>query len=178
MNQDEIKEFIAEQTVAGFTLAEIQDQLAEKGVKLRFMELRLLASEIETVLAEKKAQKAAAEAAAIAREEQKQAPRPPMASAPEAGTPPMASAAPQDDVPASQGVPESLAAPRGQTTVTVSPIQRPGFVATGSVTFGSGVTADWLLDQTGRLGLDNASGQPDEQDIREFQQELKKAFGV
>ena len=59
-------------------------------------------------------------------------------------------------------------------SVSVSPIQRPGFVVSGSVSFGSGVTADWYVDQTGRLGLDNASGQPDEQDIQEFQIELRK----
>ena len=67
---------------------------------------------------------------------------------------------------------------RGATTVTVSPIQRPGFAMSGSVSFGSGVTADWYVDQTGRLGLDNASGQPDEQDIQEFQIELRKALGM
>ena len=74
--------------------------------------------------------------------------------------------------------PDGAAKVRGATTVSVSPIQRPGFAMSGSVSFGSGVTADWYVDQTGRLGLDNASGQPDEQDIQEFQIELRKALGM
>jgi hypothetical protein len=68
------------------------------------------------------------------------------------------------------------AAPRGKTTVELSKIARPGTAASGTVKFGSGVTAEWVIDQFGRLGLDKASGKPDEQDIREFQVELQKLF--
>ena len=53
---------------------------------------------------------------------------------------------------------------------------KPGTVANGSVKFGSGVTADWYLDQTGRLGLTNNTGKPTETDIMEFQEELQKLF--
>ncbi|MBO5960090.1 MAG: hypothetical protein J6Q65_08200 [Lentisphaeria bacterium] len=159
MTQDEIKQFIADKTAAGATLVEIQDALAAQGVKMRFMELRLLAAEIESVLAKKEADKAATVAPAETAPEQQD-----NASAAPAATP-----APEQ--PAGEKV-------RGATTVSVSPIQRPGFAMTGSVVFGSGVTADWYVDQTGRLGLDNASGQPDEQDIQEFQIELRKALGM
>ena len=47
MTNDEIKAFIAEQVAAGVSLSKIQDALNEKGAKMTFMELRLLASEIE-----------------------------------------------------------------------------------------------------------------------------------
>lgn len=156
MTQEEIKLFIADKTAEGMSLTAIQDALSAQGVKIRFMELRLLAAEIESVLAKKEAEKAAAEA-----------------PAPEEKKPEEAPAAPAE-TPAPAGG-EKV---RGATTVSVSPIQRPGFAMSGSVSFGSGVTADWYMDQTGRLGLDNASGQPDEQDIQEFQLELRKALGM
>lgn len=159
MTQEEIKQFIADKTAEGMSLTAIQDALSVQGVKIRFMELRLLAAEIESVLAKKEADKAAAEAPAPEEKKAEEAPAPA----------PAETAAP---------APDGAAKVRGATTVSVSPIQRPGFAMSGSVSFGSGVTADWYVDQTGRLGLDNASGQPDEQDIQEFQIELRKALGM
>ena len=60
MTQEEIKQFIADKTAEGMSLTAIQDALSAQGVKIRFMELRLLAAEIESVLAMKEAEKAAA----------------------------------------------------------------------------------------------------------------------
>ena len=159
MTQEEIKQFIADKTAAGMSLTAIQDALSAQGVKSRFMELRLLAAEIESVLEKKEAEKAAAATPAPEEKKAEEAP----ASAPAEPASP---------------APDGAAKVRGATTVSVSPIQRPGFAMSGSVSFGSGVTADWYVDQTGRLGLDNASGQPDEQDIQEFQIELRKALGM
>ena len=156
MTQEEIKQFIADKTAAGMSLTAIQDALSAQGVKIRFMELRLLAAEIESVLEKKEAEKAAAATPAPEEKKAEEAP----ASAP------------------ASPAPDGAAKVRGATTVSVSPIQRPGFAMSGSVSFGSGVTADWYVDQTGRLGLDNASGQPDEQDIQEFQIELRTALGM
>ena len=48
MTHDEIKAFIADRSREGNSLSKIQDMLAEQGVKMTFMELRLIASEIET----------------------------------------------------------------------------------------------------------------------------------
>ena len=158
MTQEEIKQFIADKTAEGLSLTAIQDALSAQGVKIRFMELRLLAAESESVLAKKEAEKAAAEAPAPAPEDKKTEETP--------------------AAPAETPAPAGGEKVRSATTVTVSPIQRPGFAMSGSVSFGSGVTADWYVDQTGRLGLDNASGQPDEQDIQEFQIELRKALGM
>ena len=158
MTQEEIKQFIADKTAAGMSLTAIQDALSAQGVKIRFMELRLLAAEIESVLEKKEAEKAAATPAP----EEKKAEEAPASAPAEPASP----------------APDGAAKVRGATTVSVSPIQRPGFAMSGSVSFGSGVTADWYVDQTGRLGLDNASGQPDEQDIQEFQIELRKALGM
>ncbi len=162
MTQEEIKTFIADKTNEGLSLTAIQDALAAQGVKMRFMELRMLAAEIESVLLRKKETEKPAEAATAEKDTKKTEP---------ADTPAPAESA----APAPEGAAPGL---RGKTSVTLSPIQRPGYLASGTVTFGSGATAEWFLDQTGRLALDNASGQPDQEDIREFQLELRKALGA
>ena len=41
----------------------------------------------------------------------------------------------------------------GDVSVSVSPVTKPGMMASGSVTFSDGVTCDWYLDQFGRPGL-------------------------
>lgn len=162
-----IKKFIAEMVPQGYSLSKIQDMLKERNVNITFMELRLLASEIESgVWAETEAKAEAAR--------KKDAPAP-SGAVPEAEAedafPPEA-----DD---GAGLPPAGADQTltGKTTVEVSPIARPGAVASGSVKFGSGVTAEWMLDQYGRLGLDKPTGKPTEQDIKEFQIELQKALG-
>ena len=174
MDTCEIKQFIAEKVAQGYSLSQIQDLLNQEKVKLTFMELRLIASEIETEVfkaqeavpaAEEKADDvSAADAVSHDMEEEMD----------------NATGMPQDsNAGMDEGMTDAAPAVRGKTTVTVSPIQRPGFHATGTVSFGSGVTAEWFLDQTGRLGLDNVNGgKPDQQDVIEFQEELKKAFGV
>ena len=171
MDQKQIKEFIAQKVPEGYSLSKIQDMLKEQGVHITFMELRLLASEIEEQVWKKTEEtKAAAEPvkdiapAAEPAEEAEAFPEeePPVPAAPMQEPEPTA---------ADQAAP---AAPRGKTTVELSKIARPGTAASGTVKFGSGVTAEWVVDQFGRLGLDKASGKPDEQDIREFQVELQK----
>lgn len=162
-----IKKFIAEMVPQGYSLSKIQDMLKERNVNITFMELRLLASEIESgVWAETEAKAEAAR--------KKDAPAPsgavPEAEAEDAFPPEADDGA---ELPPA-GADQTLT---GKTTVEVSPIARPGAVASGSVKFGSGVTAEWMLDQYGRLGLDKPTGKPTEQDIKEFQIELQKALG-
>ena len=75
--------------------------------------------------------------------------------------------------------PQAQAAPAAGTGVTkieTSKILRPGAMAGGSVTFISGASAEWYVDQYGRLGLDKVKGEPDEADIKDFQTELQKLF--
>lgn len=169
MDRNEIKDFIVEKTLEGMAMTAIQDALAEAGVKIKFMELRLLAAECDAVLEKKRQEKAAAEAkAAAANAEKTAAAAPAPAQTPAAPAP---AAAPAETA-------EAPAGPRGETTVTVSPIQRPGYLACGMVTFGTGGTAEWFLDQSGQLALDNLKGpEPDRQDQQEFVRELKKVLG-
>lgn len=176
MDRNEIKDFIVEKTLEGMPMTAIQDALADAGVKIRFMELRLLAAECDAVLEKKRQEKAAAEAkAAAAANADAPAPAPAPVPAPAAPGP---ANSPDAPAPAPAPAPEENAKPRGATTVTVSPIQRPGYLACGMVTFGSGSTAEWFLDQSGQLALDNVKGaDPDRQDQQEFVAELRKVLG-
>lgn len=175
MTHDEIKAFIAARTREGHNLSKIQDMLAEQGVKMTFMELRLIASEIETSFwqqsepqpeAAPEAEKPAQEAAAPAAEDDF-----PADDADAEQLPPDDAAA-KDGIPADGGEP----APRGRTTVTLDQLARPGFLATGSVSFGSGAGGNWCLDQMGRLMFEKLEGKPDRQDLQEFQLELQRMF--
>lgn len=166
MDRNEIKDFIVEKTLEGMAMTAIQDALAEAGVKIKFMELRLLAAECDAVLEKKRQEKAAAEAKAAA------------ANAEKTAAAPVGQASAPAPAAAEAETAEETVKPRGETTVTVSPIQRPGYLACGMVTFGTGGTAEWFLDQSGQLALDNLKGpEPDRQDQQEFVRELKKVLG-
>ena len=177
MTHDEIKAFIADRTREGNSLSKIQDMLAEQGVKMTFMELRLIASEIETTF-----WKQAEPEAEPASEEKK----PEQAAAPadaDAGANDFPEDAPADEaLPADEPAPadapaaDGEAAPRGVTTVTLDQLARPGFLATGGVKFGSGASGSWCLDQMGRLMFEKLEGKPDRQDLQEFRLELQRMF--
>ena len=155
-----IKRFVAQKLQEGIKLSDIQNLLADElDCRMTFLDLRLLAAELEDVdwsqfdPKEKKAEEVPAPAAPAADE-----------------------ATPAAE-PAADSAAEAAPAAAGSTVVELSRLSRPGAMAHGTVTFASGVTAEWLIDEMGRLGLDKVSGQPTEQDIQDFQVELRKLFG-
>ncbi len=146
MDQDKIKEIVIAELKKKTSLSDIQNLLdSEHGIKITFMELRILASELEEVIAEMAQEEAAAEAIDAEAEE---------------------------DIAADEVEPGS-----GTTVVEVSKLARPGAMMHGTVQFASGASAEWVLDQFGRLGLEKSEGQPTEDDIKEFQAELQKTLG-
>ena len=159
MDEMIIKKFVAQKLHEGVKLSDIQDMLAEElNCKMTFLDLRLMAAELEDVdwskfdPQEKKAEEPAA--------------APSAAENNAAEEPVVAAEAAAEAAPAS-----------GTTTVDLSRLSRPGAMAHGTVKFGSGASAEWLIDEMGRLGLDKVSGEPTENDIAEFQVELRKLFG-
>lgn len=66
-------------------------------------------------------------------------------------------------------------APAG-VSVTMDSITKPQSMASGKVTFSDGETAEWMLDQTGRLGLNPVTPgyRPSQADVLTFQQELQR----
>ena len=68
---------------------------------------------------------------------------------------------------------DSVDEPAGGTVVEISKLTRPGVALSGSVKFASGASAEWVLDQFGRIAFEKNEGKPTEQDIQEFQEQLK-----
>ena len=150
----EIKRFIAEQLASGISLSEIQKLVNEKfQTKLTFLDIRILASELENV--DWNAHDPKVQAKRKGEKGGQAAPPGPGALGPEL------EAGPRD----------------GETLVEVSKLVRPGTALSGTVKFASGSRADWYVDQTGRLGLENVRGeQPTRDDLIAFQDELQKLF--
>jgi hypothetical protein len=65
--------------------------------------------------------------------------------------------------------------PTGNVTVTMDTLTLPGALVSGKVTFSDGESAIWMLDQSGRPGLDpdTPGYRPTQQDIGAFQQQLR-----
>lgn len=65
--------------------------------------------------------------------------------------------------------------PTGVVTTTMDSLTLPGALVSGKVSFSDGETAVWMLDQTGRPGLDpDTEGyRPSAEDIKEFQIQLR-----
>ncbi len=63
----------------------------------------------------------------------------------------------------------------GGVKVSVDQVTRAGAVVSGRVTFSDGKSAEWYLDQMGRLGLapQQAGYKPSQTDLLEFQEELQ-----
>lgn len=65
----------------------------------------------------------------------------------------------------------------GTTTVTIDDDPEPGYAFTGNVKFASGIACRWMMGRNGELGLglDKDSKQPTQDDIRDFQDKLQEA---
>ena len=156
MDEMKVKQFVAKKLHDGVKLSDIQTMLVEElDCKMTFLELRLLAAELEDV-----------DWSQFDPQEKKQESEDVPAPAPAADA--------ADTVDDAEAEAPSAS---GTTTVELSRLARPGAMAHGTVNFGSGASAEWLIDEMGRLGLDKVSGQPTENDIAEFQNELRKLFG-
>jgi hypothetical protein len=88
-------------------------------------------------------------------------------------TPPAPNLAATTPTPAA-AAPEA-AAGEGGVSVTVDQVTRPGALVSGKVTFSDSKSADWYLDQMGRLGLaaKEQGYKPSEEDLMDFQVQLQ-----
>jgi hypothetical protein len=138
----------------GLSLSKIQDKLAsEFGLKMTYMEVRFLIDDLGVKLKDTPKEKPA-----------ELQPGKASGAAPAPGgiatTP--AQAAPGDAI--GSGV-----------SVTVDQVTRPGSLVSGKVKFSDGKTAEWYLDQMGRLGLvpKEQGYKPSQDDLMDFQAELQ-----
>ena len=150
MDNAERDQLISQMVADGQSLSEVQKVLQqEHKVNITYMELRLLAADLQLNWNKLDAAKKKPE-------------------------PEVAKEGAEVDGESADGDAGEAGAATGQTVVNVSPVVRPGAMYSGDVTFASGVTAEWYLDEYGRLGLTNESGQPNENDVMEFQQQLQQ----
>ena len=153
-NDTEIKKFMAKKIKEEVSLADIQKLIEEKFKKrMTFLDVRLMASSLDSIDWEKEAEKETAE-----EEAEKEAEKEAAEAEKEAG---------EGDAPVDAA---------GQCVVELSKLVKPGAVAHGSVKFPSGASGNWVLDQTGRLGMEKSEGEPTEDDLKAFQTELQSMF--
>ena len=152
MNLDEAqREKVSQWIAEGLKLSDIQNRLAsEFGLRLTYMDVRFLVDDLKLTPKDVERPKTATLGAAAAA-----APAPPGSAnkkTPDAATP----------------------KPTGGVSVQVDQLTRPGAVVSGKVTFSDGNTADWYLDQTGRLGLvaQQQGYRPPQADLQQFQTAL------
>lgn len=86
----------------------------------------------------------------------------------------------EDDLPPeemAEGADDIPAPPAGASSLTLDldRLVRPGFMASGTVTFSDGTTGKWAIDQMGRLMLETAQKgyKPSPADVQAFQRELQ-----
>ncbi len=154
---EEQRQQVAGWIAQGAKLAEIQSRLAaEFSLKLTYMEARFLVDDLKLVPKD---------------------PEPPKVVAPPAAPKtPEPAAAPAPEEIAAAGDEAALPPAASNVSVTVDQITRPGALISGKVTFSDAQSADWYLDQAGRLGLvPKVQGyKPSAADVQAFQLALQR----
>lgn len=151
---DKQKHLVAKWIDEGLKLSEIQTRLAsELGIQLTYMEVRLLVDDLQLTPKDPDPPRTDA------------APRPPLAKP---GKPAEDEVAPADN--------DAGGAFKRGVSVSVDTLTKPGALISGKVTFSDGNTAEWYLDQAGRLGLapKTEGYRPSAADIQEFQIALER----
>jgi len=162
MNLDQAqRQQVAKWIEEGLKLSEIQNKLgSEFGVRMTYMEVRFLIDDLKLKPKDK---------------EPPPAPVLPKAASAGAGTssPPGKDAAPAPDDEADFG--EEPLPGGANVSVSVDQVTRPGALVSGKVSFSDGQSADWYLDQMGRLGVvaKQQGYKPSQADIMAFQTELQ-----
>jgi hypothetical protein len=156
MNLDDAqRKKVAEWIAQGLKLSEIQNRLlSELDLRLTYMDVRLLVDDLK--LTPKDAEPSKPAVVNIGGPASGPAPAAPTA-------PPLTSLAPEPT------------APKGGVSVAVDQLARPGALVSGKVTFSDGNSADWYLDQSGRLGLSPQTPgyRPPAADVQQFQMALE-----
>ncbi len=159
MNLDEAqRQKVAEWIREGLKLSEIQNRLSsELGVRMTYMEVRLLVDDLKLIPKDVEPSKAAQPGFGVAGAS---------ASSAGTGTSPKATAG---------GKPSEPAAAPGRVSLSVDQLTRPGALVSGKVTFSDGNRAEWYLDQTGQLGLvaQQRGYRPPAGDVQQFQMALE-----
>jgi hypothetical protein len=149
---DEQRQRVTAWILQGAKLSEVQNRLvAEFGIKLTYMEARFLVDDLKLTPKD---------------------PEPPKVVAPPVAPP----AADPAKLTVEKNPAPSGTLPASSVSVSVDQITKPGAVVSGKVNFSDGQTAEWYLDQTGRLGVvpKQPGYKPSAADVQEFQLALQQ----
>src|SRR5476651_27599 len=153
MNLDETqRQTVAKWISEGAKLSEIQNRLlSEFKLKFTYMEVRFLVDDLKLTPKD---------------------PEPPKVVAPPTAAP---AANPTKLSAEKNPAPPGTLPPSG-VSVSVDQITKPGMMISGTVKFSDGQTADWYLDQSGRLGVvPKVTGyKPSAADVQDFQVALQQ----
>jgi hypothetical protein len=161
MNLDEgQRKKVAAWIAEGLKLSDIQKRLSsELGISITYMDLRFLVDDLKLTPKDPERPKPVDLGASAGKNAQ---------------SGPASSPAPAPD----PGKPDSLPAPApggpGSVSLSVDQLARQGALVSGRVTFTDGNSADWYLDQFGRLGLapQQTGYKPSQTDLQAFQMAL------
>lgn len=152
MNLDESqRQRVTAWILQGAKLSEIQSRLAEEfSLRLTYMEVRLLVDDLKLTPKDPEPPKSA---------------EPPPVTAPNSAETKSAAKVSDDEA----------SPPPGKVSVAVDQLTRPGALASGKVSFSDGQSADWYLDQMGRLGVvpKKQGYKPSAADVQQFQGALQ-----
>ncbi len=149
---DEQRQRVTAWILEGAKISEVQNRLvSEFGIKLTYMEARFLVDDLKLTPKD---------------------PEPPKVVAPPAAAP----AADPAKLTAEKNPAPAGTLPASGVSVSVDQITKPGAIVSGKVNFSDGQTADWYLDQTGRLGVvpKQTGYKPSAADVQDFQLALQQ----
>ena len=149
---DEQRQRVTAWILEGAKISEVQNRLvSEFGIKLTYMEARFLVDDLKLTPKD---------------------PEPPKVIAPQAAAP----AADPAKLTAEKNPAPAGTLPASGVSVSVDQITKPGALVSGKVNFSDGQTADWYLDQTGRLGVvpKQTGYKPSAADVQDFQLALQQ----
>ena len=95
-----------------------------------------------------------------------------IAAAPEPEKKPEPAAQPAPQADAAADAPAPGAPVGGKPVVTLDDLQIPGALLSGKVTFPGGAKGAWLIDNAGRFGWSELTGNPSPEELQAFQFEL------
>lgn len=159
---------VASWVSAGDNLSAVQKKLQEEfGISMTYMDVRFLVDDLDLALKDKPEPKGDVNDVSKATPAKPKAP-----PAPAPGTPAPAA---DDDI-----EPDAVPATPGAVVVEVDNVTLiPGAIASGKVVFSDGVTAKWIVDNTGRPGFTEVSQpgyRPTPEDGQEFISQLSAAL--
>lgn len=175
MTTNERDQLIMEKLNEGMSLSDVQQLLdSEYGIKLTYLDLRMISSSMAVEWEKQQKHKKAAQT-----DISQSAPQPEESVQEEQEEESYSSEEKEDiaeDTEEDAAVEDEEQAGQGKAIVNLDEVPQPGTSLSGTVVFPSGASGKWILNRMGQLGLselDEGSSEPTQEDYQAFQAELQ-----